>query len=1682
MRNFYILFKKYWGGVLILLLLNTPSVFAQSGFSLSWDSEVGCLNYSEDRKDEVLLEDISDDDCLLVCEGSEVNFKLIYDQGEHEVESIDWEPENGNLVETSNNDTSAKISWPNPTDNGGVTVHIVLENGEEIYATICVKVKPNPDAQFIVDNNVNQSFCSHIDIDFQNISQAADGFQIVANHWDFGDGSSSNAENPVHSYDQPGVYIVNLTVYDECGCSNVYKEEVHVTEPGLEISCPTVTCEGSIETYSVVGTPYTDERVECNDYKWIVEGGHIVQQQGDWVDVIWDNVDEDGFGYLYFDQSSCNVKCQNILVAKIPVVTKKGKIKGGKESLCEGEQSTYKLPQWPTTDFQWTVYDAAGATYPDAIVLTDQRNQIVVDAEGLPPGEYILRSDYNNTLRQCGGEAEFKFEVQGKLKIENHTQKVCEGDGVEFSLTEPASGAHWEATLYGQTIDQGNGNHFNPIFDNPGNYRITVTAPDHCQAVTSVEVYEIPEIADTDIQGPDEVCPGESEIYTFEGDTQGFDIKWQVSHGEILGPDNSDEVTVAFTPGYAEYEVSVQLVNLGFNDCMSNIATKVVDKMSPDVEIVNTANNSSEGPQTFCSSNSAQFTLDYPSDTYVWSVTPNKLGQVSEDTQGTDTPTILFNEPYTDENDNFITDGIIFVEARVCGKMEVIDSLDFSLIQAPSLSITNAPNEVCAGEAFDIEVSSSFDIEVDDPDNDMKITFYNIDNEVTQTVIGGVQNNPTSFTFEDIELNNSENYQSLTYKIEIENNTCHKGTVTGSITVVPAPDVEISIDQNGNVFCQQNLISTVFVATVQGSNNSYQWLFNGTDIPGETTNTLNLGNWPDADFGLYSVKVTNTNGCTTISNSISVRQNCGSSGPPGCEQPQTVNLNASWDACESIKLDGADYTTNGGQSPLNFTWYLESDFTEENATLDNNSQDPIRYYHAAAAGKYYFAYKVNYGQGCSFFAQDSVVVGYHADIKSEITCNGNNYEVTLLNKSGYYDDFEGNTTVDYTITDLNTGIPQGLISQDDMEAIANLDEGDYELKLQLSRAGYPTCTVTDTIHLILPNAEFSVTPTEYCSDKSVTLSPDHPIPGASYEWKWQDKTNTSETIQPDFDEDEQGGPISLTITDPYGCSDQYTLNPGITVHEAEFSGEIQPENPVICEGGAVNLGYSPSPSETPPSGFQWYYNGTEINGATTTSHTADAPGDYTLKLWDENGCTYYGTDGVHVNVLPPPHLSIRSFVEICEGQAYTITGTLSPEDTEFRVYQDGDTPPSSWEDGPEVSHAVSNLSPGDYTYIIEYRDINHPDCVGSKTTTLRVYPIPQLTVDYEVLSCDPYKVRLMADANGASGYFTWSDGQEGETVEVDHGGAYRVRFQPDEGPCSVSQQIEVPKSPDQFGWIFPDGCFDYCRTKNAPYVIGPLYDFEDYHWDLDGNPESNGNGQVSDYTISSAGELTLNLDNGDCQFTTDTLNITYGIGCETSCKIDFKTVDINIAQETPFSVYHIIGLLHNAYGQTLSVELSSADGVFVQSPIAMSGNQTLNFNTGNPLIFIPNSGFTGGFSQVDIRATANINGKREVICHEVYGLNFPNLTGNQSAWVNMSVNPNPAEITAEVRYKVETLAGFDGGKMLLYSLSGALIETRTIKASKGEVLFDLSRLASGNYILVFYHHNARIGQQIIVKK
>jgi PKD repeat protein len=65
-------------------------------------------------------------------------------------------------------------------------------------------------------------------VTFTDKSFDPDG-EIVEWFWDFGDGTTSNEQNPRHEYTNPGTYYVKLKVYDDSGASRTYTKAITVS-------------------------------------------------------------------------------------------------------------------------------------------------------------------------------------------------------------------------------------------------------------------------------------------------------------------------------------------------------------------------------------------------------------------------------------------------------------------------------------------------------------------------------------------------------------------------------------------------------------------------------------------------------------------------------------------------------------------------------------------------------------------------------------------------------------------------------------------------------------------------------------------------------------------------------------------------------------------------------------------------------------------------------------------------------------------------------------------------------------------------------------------------------------------------------------------------------------------------------------------------------------------------------------------------------------------------------------------------------------------------------------------------------------------------------------------------------------------------------------------------------------
>ena len=119
-----------------------------------------------------------------------------------------------------------------------VILDITDDDGESDQATRTVSVNEPPEPEFDVDCE-DDGEC-----EFEDESKDPDG-EIVAWRWDFGDGATSSARNPEHTYETGGSYEVRLTVTDDDGTSRTAARTVEVDAPpraSFTTSCDGLQC------------------------------------------------------------------------------------------------------------------------------------------------------------------------------------------------------------------------------------------------------------------------------------------------------------------------------------------------------------------------------------------------------------------------------------------------------------------------------------------------------------------------------------------------------------------------------------------------------------------------------------------------------------------------------------------------------------------------------------------------------------------------------------------------------------------------------------------------------------------------------------------------------------------------------------------------------------------------------------------------------------------------------------------------------------------------------------------------------------------------------------------------------------------------------------------------------------------------------------------------------------------------------------------------------------------------------------------------------------------------------------------------------------------------------------------------------------------------------------------------
>ena len=183
---------------------------------------------------------------IVNCENQPTQFTdLSQTNGGGSIQSWNWNF--GDPASGANNTATVQNPVHQFTTFGSFTVTLTVTNGNSCYEikdTVMV-INQKPVADFTAD-----TVCQGSATTFNSSSTVPNATSIVSYSWDFGDGGTSSAQNPLHTYSTFGWYNVTLTVVNSNGCTHSVTKFIAVNpEPVADFTFSSVTCVGNPVNY-----------------------------------------------------------------------------------------------------------------------------------------------------------------------------------------------------------------------------------------------------------------------------------------------------------------------------------------------------------------------------------------------------------------------------------------------------------------------------------------------------------------------------------------------------------------------------------------------------------------------------------------------------------------------------------------------------------------------------------------------------------------------------------------------------------------------------------------------------------------------------------------------------------------------------------------------------------------------------------------------------------------------------------------------------------------------------------------------------------------------------------------------------------------------------------------------------------------------------------------------------------------------------------------------------------------------------------------------------------------------------------------------------------------------------------------------------------------------------------------
>ncbi|MFD1292758.1 PKD-like domain-containing protein, partial [Lutibacter holmesii] len=415
-------------------------------------------------------------DSTLGCAPHTVNFTV---EGLEGVEKVTWDFGDGTTEVEDNigTKTSATVSHTY-SSYGSRLPTVILTNstcGDYAYtyqSDTRINTTEAPNANFNISSIDTGLDCENKSIQFTDTSTLNDPrYPISKWLWDFGDGTTSTQQNPMHTYTSAGAYIVSLIVdngvIDESdgGCPAAVTQEILIRQLPIAVATPDTQtiCDGTSSADIVLST---SNSIDFTTFAWTRDkpagiSGPPVSGAGDITGAVFNNSTADPITVTYtiIPTGPAPTYCEGDSITAEITVNPTPKVNSASTNLiCNGESVNYDITSLTAgTTFTWT---ASEITAPTGGAITgftasgsgaDIDDTLVNSGSSIGVVRYVI-TPTGPASTNCPGEV-FNYDVTVNpipdVIATPATQIICSEETTSITLSSNTTGT--EAVTYSWT-------------------------------------------------------------------------------------------------------------------------------------------------------------------------------------------------------------------------------------------------------------------------------------------------------------------------------------------------------------------------------------------------------------------------------------------------------------------------------------------------------------------------------------------------------------------------------------------------------------------------------------------------------------------------------------------------------------------------------------------------------------------------------------------------------------------------------------------------------------------------------------------------------------------------------------------------------------------------------------------------------------------------------------------------------------------------------------------------------------------------------------------------------------------------------------------------------------------------------------------------------------------------------